>query len=58
VYGAYKVNPDVTRERIYIETVEEIFTNVEKIIIDEDASGSGVVPYLPLKDLNKTAGGN
>jgi membrane protease subunit HflK len=58
VYGAYKVNPDVTRERIYIETVEEIFTNVEKIIIDEDASGSGVVPYLPLKDLNKSAGGN
>lgn len=58
VYGAYRVNPDVTRERIYIETVEEIFTNVEKIIIDEDASGSGVVPYLPLKDLNKTAGGN
>ena len=58
VYGAYKANPNITRERIYIETVEEIFTNVEKIIIDEDASGSGVVPYLPLKDLNKTAGGN
>ncbi len=58
VYGAYKMNPNITRERIYIETVEEIFTNVEKIIIDEDASGSGVVPYLPLKDLNKTAGGN
>jgi membrane protease subunit HflK len=58
VYSAYATNPDVTRERIYIETVEEIFTNVEKIIIDEDASGSGVVPYLPLKELNKQAGGN
>ena len=58
VYSAYAANPDVTRERIYIETVEEIFTNVEKIIIDEDASGSGVVPYLPLKELNKQAGGN
>lgn len=58
VYGAYKVNPDVTRERIYIETVEEIFSNVEKIIIDESAAGGGVVPYLPLKDLNKKAGGN
>ena len=58
VYSAYAANPDVTRERIYIETVEEIFTNVEQIIIDEDASGSGVVPYLPLKELNKQAGGN
>jgi membrane protease subunit HflK len=58
VYSAYKTDPDVTRERIYIETVEEIFSNVEKIIIDENSSGSGVVPYLPLKELNKTAGGN
>ncbi len=58
VYGAYIANPDVTRERIYIETVEEIFASVEKIIIDEDTAGGGVVPYLPLKDLNKTAGGN
>ena len=58
VYSAYKTDQDVTRERIYIETVEEIFSNVEKIIIDENSSGSGVVPYLPLKELNKTAGGN
>ena len=42
VYSAYKTDPDVTRERIYIETVEEIFSNVEKIIIDEDSSGGGV----------------
>ena len=58
VYQAYKVNPDVTKERIYIETVEEIFSNVEKIIIDEPAGGSGVVPYLPLRELNKPSGGN
>ena len=58
VYTAYKADPDVTRERIYIETVEEIFTNVEKIIIDENSSSSGVVPYLPLKEMNKTARGN
>ena len=42
---------------IYIETVEEIFSNVDKIIIDSEA-GSGVVPYLPLKELNKSTGGN
>ena len=58
VYQAYTVNPDVTKERIYIETVEEIFANVEKIIIDEPAGGSGVVPYLPLRELNKKSGGN
>ena len=33
VYEAYKSNPDVTKERIYIETVEEIFSNVEKTIM-------------------------
>ena len=58
VYLAYRSNPDVTRERIYIETVEEIFSNVEKIIIDEPTGGSGVVPNLPLRELNKSAGGN
>ena len=58
VYQAYQVNPDVTKERIYIETVEEIFSNVEKIIIDEPVGGSGVVPYLPLRELNKKSGGN
>ena len=31
--------------------------NVDKIIIDNDA-GNGVVPYLPLKELNKSTGGN
>jgi membrane protease subunit HflK len=58
VYQAYKTNPAVTKERIYIETVEEIFANVEKIIIDEPSGGSGVVPYLPLRELNKSSGGN
>ena len=41
-------------ERIYIETMENVFTNVEKIIIDGD-SGNGVVPYLPLKELNRSS---
>ena len=58
VYKAYLENKDVTKERIYIETIEEIFGNVDKIIIDENASGNGVVPYLPLNELNKKSGGN
>ena len=47
---------DVTKERIYIETVEQIFSNVEKVIIDGEGGASGVVPYLPLKELSKTKG--
>jgi len=52
VFSAYEANKDVTRERIYIETIEEVFGNIEKIIIDED--GQSVVPYLPLKELGRT----
>ncbi len=51
VFSAYESNKDVTRERIYIETIEEVFGNIEKIIIDED--GQSVVPYLPLKELGR-----
>ena len=55
VYSAYLKNKDITLERIYLETMENIFINVEKIIIDGD-NGNGVVPYLPLKELNRNAG--
>ena len=51
VFSAYEANKDVTHERIYIETIEEVFGNIEKIIIDED--GQSVVPYLPLKELGR-----
>jgi membrane protease subunit HflK len=57
IFQAYLKDKAVTKERIYIETVEEIFSNVDKIIIDSEA-GSGIVPYLPLKELNKSTGGN
>ena len=56
VYTAYEMDKDVTRERIYIETIEEVFGNIEKIIIDED--GKSVVPYLPLKELGKARNAN
>ena len=51
VFSAYQADKAVTRERIYIETIEEVFGNIEKIIIDED--GQSVVPYLPLKELGR-----
>ena len=50
IYNAYLKGKDVTRERIYIETMEEVLSNAEKIILDNSAS-SGVVPYLPLDEL-------
>ena len=56
VYQAYAVSKDVTTQRIYLETLEEVLRNVNKVIIDNNAegAGSGVVPYLPLPEV-KTA---
>ena len=54
VYAAYASAKDVTRQRIYLETLEEVLRNASKVIIDKDASGGqGVVPYLPLNELQK-----
>ncbi len=53
VYQAYLSGKDVTKERIFIETMEEVLGNAEKIILDKNASGSGVVPYLPLGEMNQ-----
>lgn len=51
VYNQYVQAKDVTMERIYIETMEEVLRNVNKVLIDKSAGGSGVVPYLPLPTL-------
>ncbi len=52
VYTAYLSGKDVTKERIYIETMENVLRNASKIIMDNQG-GQGVVPYLPLNELNK-----
>jgi membrane protease subunit HflK len=51
VYNAYKAAPDVTARRLYIETLEGILANANKVLIDKSASSAGVVPYLPLPKL-------
>jgi membrane protease subunit HflK len=51
VYDEYKKAPDVTRERIYLETMERVLGGSDKLIYDSGASGQGVVPYLPLSEL-------
>lgn len=53
VYEEYKKAKDVTSERIYLETMEDILKNTKNIIMDSDKSGQGVVPYLPLNDLER-----
>jgi membrane protease subunit HflK len=52
IYEQYKKAPDVTRERMYLETMERVLGAADKIIID-GKDGTGVVPYLPLNELNK-----
>lgn len=52
VYAAYKNAPEVTRERIYLETIEKVLGRSQKLVID-DPKGQGVVPYLPLPELGK-----
>ena len=51
IYEQYKKAPDVTRERMYLETMERILGENNKTIIDTGQAGPGVVPYLPLTEL-------
>ena len=57
VLTEYKVAPEVTRRRLYIETLEKVLGNVDKIIMDNGEGGQGVVPYLPLNELRKSSQG-
>lgn len=50
VYQAYLTGEDVTKERIFLETMEEVLSNANKIIMD-NSGGAGVVPYLPLDQM-------
>ena len=52
VYNQYKANPEVTARRLYLETMESIMANMNKVLIDRSGSG-GAVPYLPLDQLLK-----
>jgi len=61
VLGEYVMAPEVTRKRLYLETMEEVFSDVDKIILENmsgDGGGQGVVPYLPLNELRRSGGTN
>ena len=57
VYESYLLDKNVTAQRLYLETMESVLRNIKKIIIDKSASGSGVVPYLPLPELKARSQG-
>ncbi|WP_170788449.1 FtsH protease activity modulator HflK [Ruegeria lacuscaerulensis] len=58
VLEEYSKAPDVTRKRLYLERMEQVLGDVDKIILDENSTGSGqgVVPYLPLNELRRNSG--
>ena len=53
VYEQYKNAPGVTRERLFLETMERVMGGTDKIILDSTGNGQGVVPYLPLEQLQR-----
>ena len=57
VYEEYKKAPDVTRQRLYLETMERVLGNSDKLVLDQGLGGSGpgVVPYLPLNEIGRRA---
>ena len=52
IYDEYAKAKEVTQERMYLETMEKVLADIDKVIIEKNA-GSGVVPYLPLPELGK-----
>ena len=54
VYDEYAKAPDVTRKRLFLEMMETVLKDSNKVIV-EQGSGQGVVPYLPLPELQKRA---
>jgi membrane protease subunit HflK len=63
VYDSYKIAPAVSRERIFLETMERVLGSVNKVIIDQGSAGAngaaaaGVLPVLPLSEFGRSAQG-
>ena len=53
VYNAYKENPDVTTRRMYLETLQDVLSKTDKVILDPGVQGA--VPYLPLNELRRNS---
>ena len=60
VYDEYSKAKDVTRQRLFLETLEEVYANTNKVIIEpsQGGGGTGVIPYLPLPEIRKQSRAN
>ena len=58
VYKEYAAAKDVTRQRIFLETLEGVLSSSNKVMIEGGQGGSGVVPYLPLPEIQKSMQGS
>ncbi|MGE4279651.1 MAG: FtsH protease activity modulator HflK [Magnetospirillum sp.] len=56
LYDAWKQAPQVTEDRLYMETMEQVLKDAPKIILDNSGKGQGTVPYLPLHEMLKKGG--
>jgi len=54
VYNQYSKAKQVTKKRIYLETMEKIYRDMDKVFIDKSAAKSGVVPYFPLNEIKQS----
>ena len=54
IYAEYRKAPDVTRKRMYIETMSQVYAGVNKVIVDENAA-KNIIPYLPPQTLGRPA---
>jgi len=64
VLGEYTNAPEVTRKRLYLETMETVLGGLDKIIVDDniggggEGGGQGVIPFLPINELRRCGGTN
>ncbi|HEY9549386.1 MAG TPA: FtsH protease activity modulator HflK, partial [Kiloniellaceae bacterium] len=56
VFDAYRQNPDIARRRMYLETMQGVLSQTDKVILDGEAGAGGAVPYLPLNELRRSSG--
>ncbi len=55
VYNQYSKSKQITKKRMYLETMEKIYRDADKVLIDKTAAKSSVTSYFPLNDLNAAA---
>ncbi len=53
VYAEYRLAKDVTKKRMYLETMEQVFKGMNKVIVEQKSGGQGVVPVLPLPAMSQ-----